>query len=117
MSTVLGGGGPGIGYKGSQARQALGLMGAPCSLQHVSAGHKGRPFPLFLTHVKAQLVAGAGCPVQELFVVPALWPPARFILTSWIGSLFISSRNSAWLKAYGGKTAETFPVVKLGSGS
>lgn len=85
---------------GSQARQALGLTGAPCRLQNVSTGHEGHPSPLFLTHVKAQLAAGVGCPVQELFVAPALWPPRRFILT-WIGSFFIASRNSAWLKAYG----------------
>lgn len=37
MSTVLT---TGIGYMGSQARQALDLTGAPCSLQRVSMGHE-----------------------------------------------------------------------------
>lgn len=33
--------------------------------------------------------------------MPGRWPSGHFISMSWIGSFFIASRNSAWLKAYG----------------
>lgn len=82
---------------------------------------------LFLTRVKAQLVC-----TQRSLLRQDVWsgscllcqpfsPQPRgggcFILTSWIGSSFIASRNDAWLKAYGVNQQKTFPVVKLGSGS